>query len=267
MTENKKKHYHRGPKKKRKGSVISNIILVIAIVVFIISGVKLYQIFSEYQKGKSEYDKVQKLAVTKKDKKDKEDGEDKFTIDFDALVAMNPDIAGWIRFEEPSEINYPVVQGKDNAEYLRRTFQENDNKLGTLFVDVDNKKDFSDKNTFIYGHNMKNGTMFAQLMKYQEEDYYKEHPYFYIYTPNKKVAKYQICSAGIVGDTSISYQKTYESEQAYLTYLEEIKKASAYDTKVTLSATSQLVSLSTCTNVREEDRFLVHGVKISEEDQ
>lgn len=261
--ENKKKH-HRGRRKKKGGSnIVSNIILVIAIVVFAVSAYKLYGIFSEYNKGDKEYQKIQDLVINT-DKKD-DTKEETFSVDFEKLLEMNSDVVGWIRFDEPSEINYPVVQGRDNEEYLKRTFEANTNKLGTLFVDVNNPGDFSGRNTFIYGHNMKNGSMFAQLLKYKDDSFYKEHPYFYIYTPDGKVRTYEIFSAGVVKDTSDSYIMDYADDAAFQTYIDYIKQQSAYPTSAEVTTASKIVSLSTCTNVRDDERFLVHGVMIKEE--
>ena len=261
--ENRKKH-HRGRKKKKGGSnIVSNIILVIAIVVFAVSAYKLYGIFSEYNKGDKEYQKIQDLVINT-DKKD-DTKEETFSVDFEKLLEMNSDVVGWIRFDEPSEINYPVVQGRDNEEYLKRTFEANTNKLGTLFVYVNNPGDFSGRNTFIYGHNMKNGSMFAQLLKYKDDSFYKEHPYFYIYTPDGKVRTYEIFSAGVVKDTSDSYIMDYADDAAFQTYIDYIKQQSAYPTSAEVTTASKIVSLSTCTNVRDDERFLVHGVMIKEE--
>ena len=261
--ENRKKH-HRGRKKKKGGSnIVSNIILVIAIVVFAVSAYKLYGIFSEYNKGDKEYQKIQDLVINT-DKKD-DTKEETFSVDFEKLLEMNSDVVGWIRFDEPSEINYPVVQGRDNEEYLKRTFEANTNKLGTLFVDVNNPGDSSGRNTFIYGHNMKNGSMFAQLLKYKDDSFYKEHPYFYIYTPDGKVRTYEIFSAGVVKDTSDSYIMEYADDAAFQTYIDYIKQQSAYPTSAEVTTASKIVSLSTCTNVRDDERFLVHGVMIKEE--
>ena len=261
--ENKKKH-HRGRRKKKGGSnIVSNIILVIAIVVFAVSAYKLYGIFSEYNKGDKEYQKIQDLVINTEKKDDTK--EETFSVDFEKLLEMNSDVVGWIRFDEPSEINYPVVQGRDNEEYLKRTFEANTNKLGTLFVDVNNPGDFSGRNTFIYGHNMKNGSMFAQLLKYKDDSFYKEHPYFYIYTPDGKVRTYETFSAGVVKDTSDSYIMDYADDAAFQTYIDYIKQQSAYPTSAEVTTASKIVSLSTCTNVRDDERFLVHGVMIKEE--
>lgn len=261
--ENKKKH-HRGRRKKKGGSnIVSNIILVIAIVVFAVSAYKLYGIFSEYNKGDKEYQKIQDLVINTEKKDDTK--EEAFSVDFEKLLEMNSDVVGWIRFDEPSEINYPVVQGRDNEEYLKRTFEANTNKLGTLFVDVNNPGDFSGRNTFIYGHNMKNGSMFAQLLKYKDDSFYKQHPYFYIYTPDGKVRTYEIFSAGVVKDTSDSYIMDYADDAAFQTYIDYIKQQSTYPTSAEVTTASKIVSLSTCTNVRDDERFLVHGVMIKEE--
>ena len=236
---------------------------MIAIVVFAVSAYKLYGIFSEYNKGDKEYQKIQDLVINTEKKDDTK--EETFSVDFEKLLEMNSDVVGWIRFDEPSEINYPVVQGRDNEEYLKRRFEANTNKLGTLFVDVNNPGDFSGRNTFIYGHNMKNGSMFAQLLKYKDDSFYKEHPYFYIYTPDGKVRTYEIFSAGVVKDTSDSYIMDYADDAAFQTYIDYIKQQSAYPTSAEVTTASKIVSLSTCTNVRDDERFLVHGVMIKEE--
>ena len=124
-----------------------------------------------------------------------------------------------------------------------------------------NKSDFSDRNTMIYGHNLKvGGEMFSQLKKYEEESFYKEHPNFYIYTPDGKTRTYTVFSAAVVKDTADQYNLTYATDEAFESYLKMCKEDSAYDTGTEVNAQSQIVSLSTCTNVREDERFLLQGV-------
>lgn len=246
--------------------IISNIILVIAIGVFLFSGYKLYEIFSEYNKGTTEYDNIQELVIQKKPIQDSEEetGEVAFTVDFEKLKEINSEVVAWIRFEEPSQISYPVVKGPDNSKYLKTTFEGNTNAAGTLFVDVDNSGDFTDRNTFIYGHNMKNGSMFGQLRKYKNKDFGKEHPYFYIYTPDGKETTYQVFAVSVVKDTSESYRKWYNTDEEFLDYIKYIRSIAGYKTDVEVGVDSKIVSLSTCTNVSEDERLLVHGVKVSE---
>ena len=257
--------HHRGRRKKKtKGQLISNIVLVIAIGVFLFSGYKLYTIFSEYNKGETEYESIQDLVIQKKPIQDtKEEGEEvAFSVDFAKLQSINPEAVGWIRFDEPSQISYPLVKGPDNSKYLTTTFEGKKNSAGTLFVDVDNSGDFTDRNTFIYGHNMKNGSMFGQLRKYKNKDFGKEHPYFYIYTPDGKETTYQVFAVSVVKDTSESYKKWYNTDEEFLDYIQYIRSIAGYKTDVEVGVDSKIVSLSTCTNVSDDERLLVHGVKI-----
>lgn len=268
MAKKQKRSRKKGTKKK--SGLLSNLILILAVCVFVFSGYQLYQIFSEYHEGKKEYEEIRELVIQEEPKKEPEEEKEpevqpRFTVDFATLQQMNPDTVGWIRFEEPSEISYPVVKGRDNEEYLTRTFEANDNKLGTLFVDKDNTGTFTDRNTIIYGHNMKNGTMFAQLLKYKEQDFFEKYPYFSIYTPDGKESKYQIFVAGVVEDTAVNYQFAFQSDEEFLNYIETIKGTSLYTPNVEIDAASQIVTLSTCTNVADEERFVVQAVKVSEQ--
>ena len=256
------KRYHRGrKKKKKKAGIFSTIILVVALAVFCFSAFQLFKILKGYHDGRSEYDKVRKLAVEEK----KGDGEDQFSVNFDELMKMNPDTIGWIRFHpEPSQISYPIVKGKDNSEYLKKTFSANENTLGAIFLNVDNNADFMDKNTIIYGHRMKDGSMFRHLQDYEEKSFWESNPYFYIYTPDGREITYHIYSAGQVEDTSDTYLTSFESEEAYQSFLNMTKEASLYDTGVELNAQSAIVTLSTCTSASNNHRFVVRGVKEKE---
>ena len=263
---------HRG-RRKRKNNIVSNIILVIAILVFLFSGYKLVTIYSEYHKGDKEYDHIAEDAIEiveskKNEDTEKDDSEPKehqtLSVDFKKLKKINPDVVAWIQFDEPEKINYPVVKGDDNDKYLHTTFEGKKNSSGTLFMDANNNGEFADRNTFIYGHNMKYGSMFGQLRKYKTKDYYEQNPYFYIYTPDGKEVKYQIFAVCIVEDTSKSYMKFYNSDEEYMDYLNYVKDIARYDTGVEVTVDSKIVSLSTCTNVSETQRLLVHGVKIGE---
>ena len=213
-----------------------------------------------YYSGGKEYDEIKDLAITADG-----DGEG-FSIDFDALLKENPDTVAWIRFDEPSVISYPVVKSADNEDYLTKTFSDNDNKLGAIFMDMRNNPDFLDMNTFIYGHNMKvGGEMFSQLTEYESEEFCREHPYFYIYTPDGKVRTYTIFSAGVVKDTAENYTISYETDEDFETYINTCRESSNYQVDVEVNAQSKVVSLSTCTNVQDDERFLVQGVLTAED--
>lgn len=258
----KRANHHRGRRKSRKArrkNMILNAILVAAIVVFCVSAFKLLQIGKGYKDGQSEYEKVRDVAIKNADDKEK------FRVDFDELMKINDDTVGWIRFyKEPSQINYPVVQGEDNDLYLHKTFSANENTLGAIFVDAAASSDFTDKNTIIYGHRMKDGSMFRKLEEYKDKDFWKENPYFYIYTPDGKEITYKIYSVGQVLDTSDTYLTSFAGEEDYQKFLDMTMKEADYDTGVKVTTDDTIVTLSTCTAASDENRFVVRGVKEKE---
>lgn len=258
----KRANHHGGRRKSRKArrkNMILNVILVAAIVVFCVSAFKLLQIGKGYKDGQSEYEKVRDVAIKNADDKEK------FRVDFDELMKINDDTVGWIRFyKEPSQINYPVVQGEDNDLYLHKTFSANENTLGAIFVDAAASSDFTDKNTIIYGHRMKDGSMFRKLEEYKDKDFWKENPYFYIYTPDGKEITYKIYSVGQVLDTSDTYLTSFAGEEDYQKFLDMTMKEADYDTGVKVTTDDTIVTLSTCTAASDENRFVVRGVKEKE---
>ena len=261
-TGHKKKTHRRGPRKRHsKGSkaagVISKIILIIALAVFAYSAYQLFDIYYGYHKGEAEYDEIEKTVVSI----DQEEA-DRYQVDFDALKEINPDVVAWIRFDEPAIINYPVVQGKDNSEYLSKTFKGYENTVGTIFVNVDNNPDFTDRNTIIYGHHMNNGTMFNELDEYESEEFWKKYPCFYIYTPDGAQLKYQIYSAGIVKDIAENYTYEFADDEAFRSFLQITKESSFYDTGVEPDLDSKIVTLSTCTKANNDERLVVHGMLV-----
>ncbi len=247
-----------GKKKKQKRAafdILSGTVLIVAVCVFVFSLYQLVMMLVPYYTGGKEYDEIQDLAV-------EADGDGTgFSVDFDALLEINPDTIAWIRFDEPSIINYPVVKSADNNEYLTKTFAENDNKLGAIFMDMRNNSDFSDRNTIIYGHHLNvSPDMFSRLHLYEDEEFCQEHPDFYIYTPDGKVRTYTVFSAGVVNASADNYDIEFASDEEFEQYIEICRESSNYQVDVEVNAQSQIVSLSTCTGDRRDERFLLQGV-------
>lgn len=256
---NRKKRHRRGRRRKRKGGVLSNLILAVAIVVFCVSGFQLIRIGKGYLDGRSEYEKVRDVALTNPDE------QEGFRVDFEELMKINPDTVGWIRFyPEPSQISYPIVQGEDNERYLHETFSANENTLGAIFLNVDNSADYSDKNTIIYGHRMRDGSMFLHLQDYEDESFWKDNPYFYIYTPDGKEITYHIYSYAVVNAVSDTYLTEFGDDESYQEFLDMTMETSEYDTGVEVDAEDTIVTLSTCTSASDENRIVVRGVKEKE---
>ena len=147
---------------------------------------------------------------------------------------------------------------------MKKTFSANENTLGAIFLNVDNQADFSDRNSIIYGHRMKDGSMFRHLQDYEEKSFWEANPYFYIYTPDGREITYHIYSVGVVEDTSDTYLTVFHTDEEYQTFLTMTKEVAAYDTGVEVTTEDTIVTLSTCTSASDNHRFVVRGVKEEE---
>lgn len=270
-------------KKKRKKKKISGsdimlmLIFIIALAIAIFAGYRLYSIFAEYKAGVDEYsqiadtvvkernadaEKVQKL----KDAKGKETKHwtSPLEIDFNELESINQDVAGWLYMEALPDISYPIVQGTDNDYYLHHTYKKEDVFAGSIFVDCKNSKDFSDQNTIVYGHNMKNGSMFGTLKQYKLQETVDKSPYFWIITPDEayKYKIFAIYTANVDGDT---YTLIKGPGTETVEYGESMKAKSDIDMgNYEFKQTDKMVTLSTCTG-DSATRFVVQGVRVEPE--
>ena len=193
-------------------------LLGILSVILLAAGVWIYQIISEYQKAEREYEQLQEYVKVEKntrdpentkpnvaeDDKEGEKQEETVTVDFASLQAINPDIVAWLRI--PGVLEYPVVRGKDNSYYLNHTVQKTYNIAGSIFLDYRNERDFSDSKNIIYGHNMKDGSMFHVLRNYQDIDFFQEHTDMEVYLPDGRSLNYQITACEQVPADSEIYQ-------------------------------------------------------------
>lgn len=249
-------------KKKRK--VIKKIVKITCSTLFLVSLYIVCTSLWEYKKGDDEYERILQTAVKQNPEKDKKGEESGFEVDFDALKRLNRETVAWIRFENPSKINYPVLRASDNEKYLKTTFEGKEIAAGSIFMDCGNKSDFKDYITFIYGHNMKNGSMFGKLRQYKQKQFCEDNPYFYIYTPNGKENKYQVFAVTVIEASPENYRILFSDKQDFETYLKQVQKNALYNTGVEVSGESKVVALSTCTNVTKTQRLIVYGVKIEE---
>ena len=259
-------------KKKKKSDVLLTIALIVAISVFCYAAFNLYHIYTEYKKGTDEYNQIEEMAVTERDADSAEVAgpnaqlKPPIEVDFDKLKSVNEDVVGWIYVDALPDISYPIVKGKDNQTYLHQTYEKNYNFAGTIFVDYENSGDFSDCNTLVYGHNMKNGSMFGHLKKFREDDkLYKQDKYFWILTPERNY-RYEIITAYTTGVNSDTYTLFKGPGEEFEKYLETIKGYSEIQTDDTdLTIKDRIVTLSTCTG-NESTRFVVQGKRVDAED-
>ena len=184
-------------------------------------------------------------------------------LDLDALRQTNTRVLGWIHIPD-SPIDYPLLKVQNNNEYLRRAWDGTANQAGCIFLECRNSHDFSDFNTLIYGHYMRNGKMFGSLHRYQEQEYRDTHPHIYIVT-DEAVRRYEVFAsyeADVVSDT---YRLYFEDDARKQTVLEDYLDRSVLETGLVPTVTDRILTLSTCTGTGTYDtRWAVQAVLTGE---
>lgn len=230
--------------------MINNILLIICIFIFCISTWKLYGYYRSYKKAKDTYSKIAKenVKISKNERK----------IDFKKLKSQNQDIAGWI-YIRGTTIDYPIVQGKDNEEYLHQDFNKKKSSSGTIFLDNNCKKDFTSDNNIIYGHHMKNGTMFAQLLKFREESFLKKHNEIMIFTPDRTIHLKVISAYAQKAQNKIPV--TFANDKQKKAYIKKIESMSEQTIKTSRINDSHIYTFVTCSYEGEDNRTYVHAAE------
>ncbi len=178
------------------------------------------------------------------------------TVDFDALHKICPDIIAWL-YVKGTSINYPVVQSDDNQYYLYRLITGENNKSGTIFADCRNSPTLDDLNTVLYGHHMRNGTMFASLVKFKKQAFFDDHQVGWILTPDQA---YRIdFVAGYVTTAVSDGFKLYTDEAEFADYLGSAVKKSTFKSDVDLSSIEKIITLSTCSYEYSDARYVLIG--------
>ena len=180
----------------------------------------------------------------------------------------NTDIVGWLEIENTS-INYPVLQGTDNEYYMTHNYKKQKSKNGSIFLTKDYDWSIPSSNLLIYGHNLNNGTMFQELLKYEKESFYQQHPVIRFTTENED-AEYEIIAvlkARVYYKSEKNVFRYYyfvnaEAEEEYNVFVENAKKESLYSIDKTAKFGEQLITLSTCSYHVKDGRFAVIGRKV-----
>ena len=187
------------------------------------------------------------------------------------MYETNSDLAGWIVIDG-TDINYPVVQSKVYQEfYLDHNFDGEEDDAGSIFADARNDLMLPDDNIIIYGHNMKDGSMFGTLQYYLDKNYYDRHNTLSFDTLRRH-GTYQIAVVGLskISEESDNTFKYYDfinadSKKAFKKYVENIKKLEAYDTGTSLEYGDKLVTLSTCNSVEKDGRLFIVAKEVKNE--
>ena len=184
-------------------------------------------------------------------------------VKFEELQAVNPDVYAWITVPG-TDIDYPILQhASDNTYYLMHNIDGSYGYPGCIYTENMNSKDFTDNNTVIYGHNMKNGSMFAQLHKFEDPDFFKENREVLIYLPDE-VLHYTIFAAHIYDDRHLLYSFDFTDPEVYQKYLDSIfsirDMSANIDKDITVTTDDQIITLVTCIGSQPNNRLLVQAV-------
>ncbi len=245
-------------------SVILGLCMVVGILGVVFGTYSIVKAQEDYAVSEAAYENISTVASVERVEKEvaitdatseeteKEVVEKYFDIDFAALKEVNEDIIGWIIIED-TVVNYPILQSEDNADYIRTTPEGNWATAGSIFLDCSCTEDSI--NYIIYGHNMKDGSMFGVLKEYRDEAFYNEHPYVYILTEEGQV-RYQIVS---VHETRFDSENYYPSftEKGYEEFLMNEKEISLYPTFARIDTSKKVVTLSTCINGSSTKRLVI----------
>lgn len=256
---------------KRRKLLIALLVLSLGTAVY--SGSQVVSQMAQYKQGEAVYDEMMRYCAKETvgslthisqepfpatEGGEGEEDEEEFVVDFEALTAHYGDVVGWLCIEG-TDVSYPVVQAGDNEYYLKRLPDGTWNNSGSIFMDCRNASDFSDQHTIIYGHNMRNNTMFAGLMNYKEQSYYDEHPQVLILTPEGR--HYVTLFAGYVtSPDSDAWELNFADGEAFSQWCEDAKERSCFVSDVLPECHDSIVTLSTCSYEYDEARFVLVGV-------
>ena len=233
----------------KKTQIIISTILLIMISVFCTT--KIYSYWHDRKVANKYYDtlatNITELTL-----------DDNIRVNFEELKRENKDIFAWIKIDG-TNIDYPVVKGKDNDYYLTHLSNKKYSKVGSIFLDYRNNSKLSDYHSIIYGHTLKNDTMFSELEKYKDESFYNEHPEYYIITENKTY-KVKIFSAYVASTKESAWKLEFGSNEEFLNWAQVVKKKSLYETNFTPDSNDLIITLSTCSYEFKNARFVVSGI-------
>ena len=269
-------------------NIVRKLMLVASLAVFVYCGIVMVDQFMSKVRANSAYDDIRDLfyddsgvapdgallrspsatpakPITGNVYHDEQDRhvDDQFLIrnQLTTLKSINPDIYGWIKIDG-TRVDYPVVQGKDNDYYLHYTFKKEYLYSGTLFVDYRNSKSLlRNYNTVIYGHNMTDGSMFNTLYNFKDRKFFENG--LIEVTTDEGLFVYEVFSAHVVNEKDPYFVTLFEDEEEFINFAEVMQMQSIYSKNINFAANDRVLTLSTCTNVRNYERFAVHARLIS----
>ena len=234
-------------------------IAAVCLALFEISGAQFCRYWQESHQSEAMYEKFSQAVYLPESSTQESEAISWPEVDFAALRENSPHIEGWLTCEGTA-IHDPVVQGEDKDYYLPHLPDGSYNPGGSLFLDC-RAADFSDAHSIIYGHYMKNGTMFAALTEYKEQRFYEQHPRMLLVTPEDRFIV-ELFSGYVASVDEEAWRLEFSSTKEWGQWLEETKERSIFQSEVQPALQDKVLTLSTCSYEFENARFVVHGILV-----
>lgn len=248
-------------RRRRGRNAVTALLLIVGIALLVYAVPQLYDIWDEYHQNSVRYEQVQDTAgITQQDAQAAANGSDpdafSLSVDWDALKAINPDVIGWVASPTISVINYPVVWTTDNETYLYRSYDGDPGKYGSIFMDCESDPNLADYHTIIYGHHMRNGSMFARMASYTRSGFVDDNPTIIYATPTKTHVLTVIGAYAQVANEDMRRTR-FDDDADYREYVSAQLAKSAFAPKADAAQVGHLYSFITCSYNEQDERTVV----------
>ena len=243
--------------KKYKEVIFNLIVYMILLFILIYSVIKIYKWYKDKTSNKEIVEQIKETVVVE----DKNEYKEEYTIDFNKLKEQNKETVAWIKVNN-TNIEYPVVKANNNNFYLNHSFDKSENLAGWIFADYRNKFDNTDKNIIIYGHNMRDGSMFGSLKNILNSDWYEneENTNITLYTENEKCI-YKVFSIYKIESEDYYIKTEFSNDNEFEQFVNTIKNRSIKKFDIDVSKEDNILTLSTCAN-NNRYRIVLHAKKM-----
>ena len=250
----------RRKKNKRYKKVILNIIIyMILLFVLIYSGIKIFKWYKDKTNNNKIAEQIKSTVIV--EDKNEDENKEEYTVDFNKLKEQNNETVAWIKVNN-TNVEYPVVRATNNSFYLNHSFDKSKNSAGWIFADYKNKFDNTDKNIVIYGHNMRDDSMFGSLKNILNSNWYnnEENTNIALYTENEKYI-YKVFSIYKIESEDYYIKTEFSNDNEFEKFIKTLKKRSIKNFNIDISKEDSILTLSTCAN-NNKYRVVLHSKKI-----
>lgn len=244
---------------KVKKTILNLVIYVLLFSVLIYSGINIYKWYKDKNNNNEIAEKI-KDAVIAKNNENEDQNKEEYTIDFDKLKKQNSDAVAWIKVNN-TKMEYPIVKTENNEFYLNHSFDKSENLAGWIYADYRNKFDGKDKNIVVYGHNMRDGSMFGSMKNILTSKWYNnKENYNIIFNIEGENCIYEVFSVYKIEAEDYYIKTKFSDNKEFEEFINTIKKRSIKNFDTNVSKDDSILTLSTCAN-NNKYRVVLHAKK------